>query len=283
MQLIDDRLELVRAGKALPLHDRPDEIAASPLVSAVRTIGDATLYCGDNRGIVPLLTGIDAVVSDPPYSVSFSGVKFDRPDGGGSRRYDFFPGDDDWRAMRAAVLQSIKLLISGAPKTVVVWCGHRQYGHIVDMLECHGYSTRPLVWKKKCPPPAPPRAGFSSAVEMAVYGYLPGRTFNSRRAIESNCYVADSYRHGQPGKEDHPTQKPLSLIEWNVAILTDQCHTILDPFMGSGTTGVAAARLGRAFVGIEIEQRYFDVAVRRLERHHAQLALFAPGEMAPCS
>ena len=74
------------------------------------------------------------------------------------------------------------------------------------------------------------------------------------------------------GKE-HPTQKPLQVMEWCLGFLSD-ATTILDPFMGSGTTGVACARLGRRFVGIEIEPKYFDIACRRIEQAQKQADLF---------
>ncbi len=258
MQLIDDRLELVRAGTALPLHDRPDEIAASPLVSAVRKIGDATLYCGDNRGIVPLLTGIDAVVSDPPYGM-----------GWGSR---IQVGKNGHGAGKKSTLAGTKVVGDDAPFDPTVWLG---FGEAILWGANHYAQRLPvgatLVWIKKYPHAY---GTFLSDAEIGWHSSGHGvYCFNApdtRRLTEAASPVGV-----------HPTQKPIALMEWCISRVKG--HTILDPFMGSGTTGVAAARLGRAFVGIEIEQRYFDVAVRRLERHHAQLALFAPGEMAPCS
>jgi site-specific DNA-methyltransferase (adenine-specific)/modification methylase len=79
------------------------------------------------------------------------------------------------------------------------------------------------------------------------------------------------------GNEDryHPTQKPLEVMKW-VIELCPKADTILDPFMGSGTTGVAAIQLGRKFIGIEREERYFDIACQRIEQAVAQGQLFAP-------
>ena len=67
----------------------------------------------------------------------------------------------------------------------------------------------------------------------------------------------------QDGKE-HPTQKPLDVMKWCIERLPSGCSTILDPFMGSGTTGVACVKLGRKFIGIEIEPKYFDIACKRI-------------------
>lgn len=85
-------------------------------------------------------------------------------------------------------------------------------------------------------------------------------------------YLADC-RLANEGKE-HPTQKPVQLMTW--CVQKTEGDLILDPFMGSGTTGVACARLGRRFIGIEIEPRYFDIACRRIEQAQRQPDLFVP-------
>jgi len=72
----------------------------------------------------------------------------------------------------------------------------------------------------------------------------------------------------------HPTQKPIEVMCWCIERLPDGANTILDPFMGSGTTGVACAKLGRKFIGIEIEPKYFDIACRRIEAAYAQPDMF---------
>jgi DNA modification methylase len=72
----------------------------------------------------------------------------------------------------------------------------------------------------------------------------------------------------------HPTQKPVALLRWCIEHLPVGCETILDPFMGSGTTGVAAVKLGRRFIGVEIDERYFDIACRRIEAATKQPDLF---------
>ncbi|MBV9505022.1 MAG: site-specific DNA-methyltransferase [Acidobacteriia bacterium] len=79
-----------------------------------------------------------------------------------------------------------------------------------------------------------------------------------------------------PERGDHPTQKPLPLLlDW-VKKFTDEGDTVLDPFMGSGTTGVACLKLGRSFIGIERREDYFNTARARMEAAHAQRDLFAP-------
>jgi DNA modification methylase len=243
------------------------------------TIGDCTLYLGDCRDILPTLGPVDAVVTDPPYSVSVKGSKQGRGRTG-TRSLDFFAGDDDWAGMTALVAEALTLTVASLPKTLVAWCGHRQIGPITAMLEAAGYSTRLIFWRKRCPPPSTPDAAFTSAVEQAVYAYRPGRVWRGGQTAP-NIFDADSYRFGQPGKVDHPTQKPLGLIEWNTDYLTTPGQTVLDPFMGSGTTGVACARSDRAFIGIELEPAYFDIACRRIEEAYKQPRLFAEPQPKP--
>jgi site-specific DNA-methyltransferase (adenine-specific) len=223
-----------------------------------------TLYLGNCRDVLPTLGPVDAVVTDPPYSVSLAGSSgsFTRIGNKGTRSLSFFDGDTDWPKMTAAVVEAIGLSISKRPPTVYCWCGHRQFGPLTETLEAAGYSTRFLVWRKLCPAPAPPRSGWQSGAELCLYGYLPGRHFAD--GMFNNVLDADSFRFGQPGKVDHPTQKPLATIQPLIRVSTLPNDAILDPFMGSGTTGVAAVKLGRKFIGIEIEPKYFDIACKRI-------------------
>lgn len=244
-------------------------------------IGGQRLILGDCLDVMPLLGRFDAVVTDPPYSVSVSGSSYTQSRRKGTRSLDFFAGDDDWQAMTETVGRAISLAADCEPLTIVAWCGHRQIGRIVSDLEGRGFSSRLLFWRKTCPAPAPTGAGFTSAVEQAVYAYRKGRSWNGTQYTH-NIFDADSYRFGQPGKVAHPTQKPLSLIEWNIRLLTGDGHVILDPFMGSGTTLVACQRLGRSGTGIEIDPDYFEIACRRVDEATRQPDLFvAPPAPAP--
>jgi len=234
-------------------------------------IGDCVLYQGDCLEIMPNLDRVDCVLTDPPYSVSVKGSKNVSPKG--TRNFDFFVGDDDWAWMTALVGRACQMMRDRDPVSCVVWCGHRQIGTIVDGFESGGFSTRLLHWRKTCPAPMPPNSGFTTAAEVAVYSYKAGRAWNGSQ-YEHSVFECDNYRHGQPGKVAHPTQKPLSLISWNVRILTRDTDTILDPFMGSGTTLVACAKLGRKGIGIELDPDYFDIACRRVEEAYRQPDLF---------
>lgn len=99
---------------------------------------------------------------------------------------------------------------------------------------------------------------------MAVYGYRQGAFFDDDDPKRCNVFHHDSYRFGQPGKVDHPTQKPLALLSRIVRSMVPVDGSVLDPFMGSGTTLRAAKDLGRRAIGIEIEERYCEIAANRL-------------------
>lgn len=196
-------------------------------------IGNATLYLGDCRDILPTLPKVDAVITDPPYGINKDGQKETTGGHGGRKAYEFL----GWDADRPEP-DLLKELASFA-KIAVMWGGN----YFADCLPPTG---KWLVWDKG------QRINQSDG-ELA-WTSLPG----ALRIITMNRVEIAT-----DGAE-HPTQKPVRLMEWTL----DQVgrpQTILDPFMGSGTTGVACMNLGRQFIGIEREPKYFDIACRRIE------------------
>lgn len=198
-------------------------------------IGDATLILGDCRDVLPTLTGVDAVVTDPPYGDGFAGqpTKWQRRAGALPQSWD------------DATPNLCEILDLAWP--TIIWGGNRY-----PLPLCRGW----LCWFK---PDAPPSMGH---FELAW-----NNLGNCARQISWSISATNSERAGQP------TQKPVRVMEWCLGFVPNS-PTILDPFMGSGTTGVACARLGRKFVGIEIEPSYFDIARRRIEEAQRQKDLF---------
>jgi len=227
------------------------------------------IVCGDCREVLPKLGPVDLVLTDPPYAVSIAGCKESRPPGRGTRSFDFFKGDSDWNATialwRAGLAASITAMADHA--SLYAWVGHREFGPTVADLEAAGFETRPLAWAKACPCPPPPGSGWPSGLELCVYSYRRGSrrwTHDGKNYPRSNVFTADSFRHGQPGKVDHPTQKPRAVIDPLILASSLPGDVVFDPFAGSGTTLVAAKALGRRAIGIEIEERYCEIAARRL-------------------
>jgi len=190
------------------------------------------LYLGDCLEVLPHLPKVDACVTDPPYGL---GDKWQ----GGKAKWPLANGGDECRGWDSGVSDGLPVALKLATDSIV-WGGN-----YYDLPPKRGW----LIWDKIV------REFTSGHVEMAWTTLdQPTRAF--------------SYSHGQLATEGklHPTQKPLPLMLWCLGHLPADAETILDPFMGSGTTGVACVKLGRKFIGIEKEPKYFEIAVKRIER-----------------
>ena len=188
-------------------------------------IGNATLYRGDCMDVLPTLPKVDAVITDPPYGIGANKQTL------GKGKKEFERGgdwDDSLPDVRA-------LLCSGV--LICLWGGN----YFSDQLPA---TNDWLVWHK----------------------LNDGRSFSECELAWTNFGKQTRHlSHHWSGEEKvHPTMKPLVVMRWCI----EQAgipRTILDPFMGSGTTGVAAVQMGRQFIGIEREPKYFDIACKRIE------------------
>jgi len=227
----------------------------------VEQIGDATLYLGDCLEVLPSLGKVDAVVTDPPYGIPV-GAAFVR--GGINRIHDgsgSFNEGDTW-----SWLKSHDWLSAGANIAVF----HRREDCIPTIGGIRWWHKFYLI--KSNPPPSVRRV-FQSGVEECSIGNKEGKRVWNGKGVTRNyivCPVSDTERRDI----DHDSIKPTAAIRVLVSVLTDRGTTVLDPFMGSGTTGVACANLGRRFIGIEIEPKYFDIACKRIEDAYKQPRLF---------
>ena len=203
-------------------------------------IGDAELWLGDCLEILPTLGKVDAVVTDPPYGIGFAAqpTRYQRANGLHRETWD-----------NAAPHDAIADIASRWP--AIIWGGN-----YFSLPPSRGW----LIWNKIGNAPS------MADVEMA----WTSMNMNAR-SFEKTVKSASLEKDLQSAA--HPTQKPVGLMEWSMGFLPD-AQTILDPFMGSGTTGVACAKLGRRFIGIEIEPRYFDIACKRIEDAYKQPDMF---------
>lgn len=206
-------------------------------------IGDAILYLGDCMDILPTLGKVDAVITDPPYGIGASA---------GTGKYG-----------RLKIEASVDLNWDNATPDeklleLVLSAGNRSVlfgGNYFELPPTRNY----LIWDKG--------AGFKgrdfAECEMAWCSWD-----GNARVLTHDPLARGDYKNKQ-----HPTQKPVAVMLWAIthAGLAD---TILDPFMGSGTTGVAAIQLGHKFIGIEREPKYFDIACKRIEEACKQDRLF---------
>jgi site-specific DNA-methyltransferase (adenine-specific)/modification methylase len=216
-------------------------------------IGDCTLYLGDCREILPLLPKVDAVVTDPPYGIGYDPKQYDGAFSAG------ITGDS------VAFDPAVLLGIQGRK---IFW-GANNYA---DKLPRGGW----LVWDKRCSEAADRILG--SPFELAWTDNA--KTYRIARILHAGKLNADGM-HDKLARV-HPTQKPIKLMQWCIEQLPLDDRTILDPFMGSGTTGVACVKLGRKFIGIEIEPKYFEIACKRIQAAYDQPDMFvAPPSKQP--
>jgi DNA modification methylase len=203
-------------------------------------IGDATLYCGDCMEILPLLGKVDAVITDPPYGLAkkLQGGTWGKQFDGASKDWDAKP----WQPSEA---------FFNAAETFVIWGGNyfdlppsRCWLVHDKIIKGMTFADAELAWT-------------NMDRNVRVFSFAEPRGF---RGIA----------------REHPTQKPLKLMIWCIEQVKPHPNTILDPFMGSGTTGVAAIQLGRKFIGIEKDELYFAIACERIENAQRQSTMFAP-------
>jgi DNA modification methylase len=208
-----------------------------------------TLYQGDCREILPTLGKFDAVVTDPPYGIKaangFTGC------GGFSKPISRREYDGDWDNERPpkAVFDSVL----AASNNHIIWGGN----YFTDYLPV----GMKWFWWDKCQ--TMPTFSDGELAWTSLQGV-------SVKKIKYN-------NNGVQAKEKdrvHPTQKPVEVMRWCISHLPSEALTILDPFMGSGTTGVAAVKMGRQFTGIELEPKYFDIACKRISEALKQPDLF---------
>jgi site-specific DNA-methyltransferase (adenine-specific) len=219
------------------------------------TIGNATLYCGDCREVLPALQPVEAVITDPVWP--------NVPQTGGGGGY-FLQGDDkpqelmrecidalpeairmvvilradsDPRFLRAIPEKWRFFMVSVLPYSMPGYIGRKLGG--TEMAYCFGT-------------PIPSRAG-----QRVIPGWAPKSQPRDRTA------------------NGHPCSRSIRHLDWLIRWWSEGGETVLDPFMGSGTTGDAAVRSGRKFVGIEIEPKYFDIACARIEQVQRQIRMFA--------
>jgi len=216
----------------------------------IEQIGDATLYLGDCLEILPTLPKVDAVITDPPYGMHYKS--------GHATNELWCAGrviaGDETTAARDFIVSAMDcpMLIFGtwkikrpkSTKMVLVW----------DKGGALGMGDLSIPWKPD-----------HEEIYVIGKGFVGSRDSGS---VLRHPPVQSMAKNGRL----HPTEKPVGLIE---KLLRKTAGLILDPFMGSGPTGVACANLGRKFIGIEIEPKYFDIACERIDNAYRQQRMFA--------
>ena len=227
-------------------------------------IGDCWLINADCKEVLPLLPKVDAVVTDPPYGIGLIRKTSDYRDSkwfdNGSSLQASKTYNDDPSEIRNLITDAVPKALEKASRALIfsgqamLW-SYPEPASIGSVFTPNGAGR--TAW------------GFQCTHPILFYGKDP--------------YLQDglggrpnSFRDEQPNSEkiDHPCPKPISWMRWAIVRASRIGETILDPFMGSGTTGVACVKLGRKFIGIEIDPGYFDIACKRIREAYAQPDMF---------
>lgn len=234
------------------------------------------IHLGDMRDVMPTLGPVDAIFTDPPYEQVMqdlhANVKLRRLDGGPQRRDLDFESVKD---LRDPFLKECKRINKG---WLLAFCNVEGVGEWNVAINAHDMKFKtPCIWNKPDATPKLNGQGPALSYECIVTAWCgPGYSKwngGGRRGVFTHP-TNNRHREGS-----HPAEKPLALMQELVALFTDKGQTVLDCFAGSGTTLLACASLGRKFIGVELQRKYFDVACRRIEKVHKPSGLFTGGSM----
>jgi site-specific DNA-methyltransferase (adenine-specific) len=216
-------------------------------MSRIEVIGNATLYLGDCREILPALPKVDAVITDPPFGVGnfvqTTGRKMGRGDNKG---------------------QAVTWNASGPPPEVFAMIREKSKHRIVwgaNFFNCFEEKGGAIIWDKAQAMPNFSKADIASCThfQKTEIVRIPWTNFTVTHRAET----------------DHPCERPVELYEWCIRYLPGRIVSVMDPYLGSGSCGVASLRQGCVFIGIEREPKYFDIACRRIEDAQRQQRMFA--------
>ena len=204
---------------------------------------------------------VDAIITDPPYNISRdnnfktmnrAGIDFGEWD----KDFDLV----DWIKYCEPVLKK--------GGNIVIFNSWKNMSYIVDELERNNFEVKDLIrWEKTNPMPRNRDRRFITDYEVAVWAVKKGGKWTFNRLSET--YERPEIVCGVTSKKEkidggHPTQKPVEVMEWLIKRLSNENDIILDPFMGSGSTGVACKNTNRRFIGIELDEDYYNIAIKRL-------------------
>ena len=219
--------------------------------------GRVTLYHADCRDVLPTLANVDAVISDPPYGMDWN-TDSTRFSGGGVKRGI---GRDDWAEIHEDAQPFDPAPWMAFPRCVLFGANH--FGARLPI-------GTTLVWLKK------DDHLFGTFLSDAELAWMKGGygAYAYRKSFPPPSRMAEN-----AGKVAHPTQKPIELMAWCMdKAKVAEGQTVLDPFMGSGTTGIACIRTGRRFIGVEKDPAHYATALERIQRELAQGDLFLPND-----
>ncbi len=240
-------------------------------------IGDCTLYSGDCLEVMPTLNPVNCIVTDPPYPVTpTSKNHFTNPGmiKSGWMMNEYPMGDglmfecpkfDDWLPLAfSAADENADAYIMSNDKNLAAMQ--------IAATQCNWKLHNVLVWQK---PTGVPNRWYFKDCEFTLY------LWKGKAKTIRNPGSTQTFKASHTKERKHPSQKPTALFQHYIENSTDLGDVVLDPFMGSGTAGVACAKLGRKFIGIETDRKHFDIACDRIGQAYIQGDLFVSAPMQP--
>jgi len=237
-------------------------------------MADSILYNEDCIRAMKRLTSdsIDLILTDPPYNLG--NFMKDRDTNLKKMRDNFFAAAgwdnlsfEEWeKSMDNFFEEAVRVLKKGG--AMLVFMSIIKVETLIKIAERHGlYYKTTGIWHKLNPMPRNMNLHFVNSTEAWVYFTYKKKTgtFNNDGKVLHDFIETAVAANGERKYGKHPTQKPVQLMEFFIKVLTNEGDTVLDPFMGSGSTGVAAKKNNRNFIGIEIDENYFQIATRRIQ------------------
>lgn len=211
---------------------------------------------------------VDAIITDPPYNISRDNNFHTM----GRAGIDFGEWDKDFD-LTSWIKVAEPLLKKGG--NIVIFNDWKNMSYIVEELELNGFQIKDLIrWRKTNAMPRNRDRRFITDYEVALWAVKKGGKWTFNR-ISDTYEIPEIVGSLTPRSEKysggHKTQKPVYVMEWLLERLTEIGDTVLDPFMGSGTTGIACLNTNRNFIGFELDKGYFDVANERIDKHKREL------------
>jgi len=220
-------------------------------------IGDALLILGDSLEIMPTLGKVELIVTDPPYGIGLDFVYRH-----GTLKKESIHEQKEWNDAKPPY-KCFQMMFDCSDNQIIWGCNY-----FSPMIPHEGriiHDKDLLIAGTKLKFSEADIASCSMQKRVTLFKYRWGGNVQGQTINWDNT---------GPDARTHPTQKPIALMIYCIENYSDENHTILDPFMGSGTTGVACVNLGRKFIGIEIEERYFSIACKRIRAAYNQGDLF---------
>lgn len=231
----------------------------------MKVIGDCTLYHGDCMEILQSLGKFDSLVTDPPYKMEIHGRGF-------AAKREYYSKLDYGTTTEFELSQDYYSLILERIKEInmIFFCNKLMKLDIENWAVNSGYTFDELVLLKSAPSP------------LTNNQWLPDKEFAVH--VFRNCSVKGDYRtkktwfqnsNYKQTETEHPSAKPVYILEHIIKNISNLGDIVLDTFMGSGTTGIACIKNGRKFIGIEKDKAYYDMSCERIERFYNQPDMFA--------